>query len=78
MEVCRTLDMIINKLEQVLHVCKIFNWSRKGSIPVTMQRTQNNNLDSVFFLFSLTLPFITDCEYIVGDGSHKASSCGPQ
>jgi len=63
MDVRRTLDMIINRLEQVLRVRRIINWSRKGFIPVIIQRTQNNNLDSAyFFLSSLALPFITDCE----------------
>jgi len=51
MDVCRTLGMIVNKLEQVLRVRRNINWSPKVRVfmPVTVQRTQNNNLDSVFF-----------------------------
>ena len=56
MDVRRTLGMIVNKLEQVLRVRRNISWSPKVRVfmPVTKQRTQNNNLDSAFFPFSLT------------------------
>jgi hypothetical protein len=49
MDVCRTLDMIINKLKQVLRVRRNINWSPKGFIPVTMQRTHKATIQTVYF-----------------------------